>query len=135
MTSPFVWATSGGFVARTLDDPLSPGSNLAKSAFYASLFATKTGQTVVKGIAVRSLSALGTVLGGTFGTTASGVLLGAGAGAVTGAAIGTAISSAAFGQQGKQMAIDFYTGQSGAKWYEYIPHYNYGRIVRHYVVG
>ena len=135
MPSPFVWATSGGFVARTLDDPLSPASNLSKSAFWASLFATKTGQTVVRGIGVKSLSALGTLLSGTFGTTASGVVLGAGAGAVTGAALGTAISSAAFGEQGKQMAIDFYTGQSGAKWYEYIPHYNYGRIVRHYVVG
>ena len=135
MATPFVWATSGGFVARTLDDPLSPGSNLTKSAFWASLFATKPGQRVIRGIGVRSISAGGRLLAGIFGTTAAGVVLGAGAGAVIGAALGTAISSVAFGEQGKEKAIDFYTGQSGAKWYEYIPHYNYGRIVRHYVVG
>jgi len=58
--------------------------------------------------------------------------LAAGAGAVIGAAVGTATSSVLFGQEGKQTAIEFYTGRSGAEWYEYIPHYNAGRIVAHY---
>ena len=63
---------------------------------------------------------------GMFGAAAA---LGLGVGVVA----GTAISRAAFGVEGKDLAIDYYTGQ--AKWYEYIPHYNAGRIVKHYVAG
>lgn len=132
---PFFWATGGGFLARTIDDPFSPVSNLAESAAWAAVFATKTGQGLLWGTAVRTAGIASTGLGAISGATVTGVILGAGAGAVGGAAIGTAISTALFGQEGKQTAIEFYTGQSGAKWYEYIPHYNYGRIVKHWVIG
>lgn len=52
--------------------------------------------------------------------------LGVGVGVVA----GTAISRAAFGVEGKDLAIEFYSGQ--ANWYDYIPHYNAYKIVRHY---
>lgn len=129
---PFLWATGGGFLARTLDEPLRPVSNLAKSAGWASVFATKTGQRLILGTAARTAGIAGSAAGVTFGSTAVGVLLGAGAGAVGGAAIGTAISSALFGEQGKQTAINFYTGVD-TNWYDYIPHYSAYRIVRHKV--
>ena len=43
---------------------------------------------------------------------------------------GTAISRAAFGVEGKDKAIQFYSGQ--AKLIDYIPHYNAYKIVSHY---
>ena len=43
---------------------------------------------------------------------------------------GTAISRAAFGVEGKDKAIQFYSGQ--ANLIDYIPHYNAYKIVRHY---
>ena len=127
---PFLWATGGGFLARTLDDPFRPVSNLAKSAGWASVFATKTGQRVIIGSLARTAGIAGSAAGAAFGSTAVGVGLGAGAGVVIGAAAGTAISSVAFGPAGKQKAIEFYTGQ--ANLIDYIPHYNAYKIVRHY---
>ena len=127
---PFLWATGGGFVARTLDDPFSPASNLAKSAGWAALFATKPGQRIILGTAARTAGVAGSAALATFGSTAIGVGLGAGAGAVIGAAAGTAISSVAFGPEGKQKAIEFYTGQ--ANLIDYYPPYNAYKIVRHY---
>ena len=69
----------------------------------------------------------------TAGVVRTGITYGlaVGAGAVIGAAAGTAISSVAFGQAGKQKAIDFYTGQNTSL-IDYIPHYNAYKIVRHY---
>jgi len=128
----FRWAFVGGFAARTIDEPFRPIPNALESALFASIFATKTGQLMVGaavGTAVRAASAGATAVAS---ATVTGVVLGAAAGAVIGAAVGTATSSIIFGEAGKQKAIDFYTGQSGAKWYEYIPHYNGYRIVRHY---
>ncbi len=58
----------------------------------------------------------------------------AGIGLGIGVVAGTAISRSAFGPQGSDMAIDFYTG-TGTTWYDYIPHYNAAKIVKHYVVG
>ena len=60
---------------------------------------------------------------GIYGAAAA---LGVGVGGVA----GTAISRAAFGVEGKDAAIQFYSGQ--ANWYDYIPHYNAYKIVRHY---
>ena len=60
---------------------------------------------------------------GIYGAAAA---LGVGVGVVA----GTAISRAAFGVEGKDAAIQFYSGQ--ANWYDYIPHYNAYKIVRHY---
>ena len=128
---PFLWATGGGFLDRTFDDPFRPGSNLAKSAAWASLFATKPGQRLILGTAARTAGIAGSAAAATFGSTAVGVVLGAGAGAVGGAAIGTAISAGIWGEQGKQTAIDFYTGVD-TNWYDYIPQYSAYRIVRHY---
>jgi len=127
---PFLWATGGGFVARTLDDPFSPGSNLAKSAGWAALFATKPGQRLILGTAVRSAGIAGSAAGAAFGSTIVSVTFAAGAGAVIGAAGGVAISSIAFGPEGKQKAIEFYTGQ--ANLIDYYPPYNAYKIVRHY---
>lgn len=130
----FLWATTGGFAARTLDNPLRPIDNISESVFYASLFATRPGQKLILGIGSRLLSAAGTAATATFGSTAVGVGAGAAAGAVIGAATGTAISSVAFGPEGKQKAIEFYTGQAD-NFYDYIPHYNAYKIVKHYVTN
>jgi len=128
--TPFLWATGGGFVARTIDQPLQPVSNLAKSAGWASLFATRIGQSIILGTAARTAGIAGSAAGAAFGSTIVGVTLAAGAGAVIGAAAGTAISSVAFGPSGKQKAIQFYSGQ--ANLIDYYPPYNAYKIVRHY---
>lgn len=47
-----------------------------------------------------------------------------------GVVAGTAISRAAFGVEGKDKALQFYSGQ--ANLIDYIPHYNAYKIVRHY---
>lgn len=60
---------------------------------------------------------------GIYGAAAA---VGVGAGVVA----GTALSAAIFGPEGKDDAIDFYSGK--ARPIEYIPHYNAYKIVRHY---
>ena len=125
------WAFVGGFVGRSV--PSITPSKTADAAIFAGIFATKTGQRLIWWSAVRTAGAAGSVAGAAFGSTVIGVVLGAGAGAVGGAAIGTAISSAIWGEQGKQTAIDFYTGV-GTNWYDYIPHYSAYRIVKHKVM-
>ena len=62
-------------------------------------------------------------LAGIYGAAAA---IGVGVGVVA----GTAISRAAFGVEGKDKAIQFYSGQ--ANLIDYIPHYNAYKIVRHY---
>ncbi len=122
------WAFVGGVVGRIVP-PITPWKT-ADAAIFAGIFATKTGQRLMWGTAVRTTSLVGSAALSVSTSTVVGVGLGAGAGAVIGAAAGTAISSAAFGPEGKQKAIEFYTGQ--ANWYDYIPHYNAGKIVAHY---
>ena len=129
---PFLWATGGGFVARTLDNPLRPIDNALESIGYAGLFATRPGQAIVLGVGSRVLGLGGSAATAVFGSTAVGVTLGAAGGVVIGAAVGTAISSVAFGPEGKQKAIDFYTGQN-TRLIDYVPHYNAYKIVKHYV--
>ena len=53
-------------------------------------------------------------------------------GAAAGVVVGTAASGAIFGPQGREKAIEFYTGQAD-NFYDYIPHYNAYKIVKHYV--
>ena len=53
-------------------------------------------------------------------------------GAAAGVVVGTAVSGAVFGQDGRELALDYYTGQAD-NWYDYIPHYNAYKIVKHYV--
>ena len=129
---PFIWATAGGFVARTLDNPLRPIDNALESIGYAGLFATRPGQAIVLGVGSRVLGLGGSAATAVFGSTAVGVTLGAAGGVVIGAAVGTSISSVAFGPEGKQKAIDFYTGQN-TRLIDYVPHYNAYKIVKHYV--
>jgi hypothetical protein len=120
-------ATITTIVARAANTP--PGrAAITQSLIFTGTAIQETGMVAIKTASLIGGTKTASVIGraGTFA-------LAAGAGAVIGAATGTAISSVAFGQEGKQMAIQFYTGQSGAKWYEYIPHYNYGRIVKHYI--
>ena len=128
----FVWATAGGFVARTLDNPLRPVNNLIESGAYAGLFATRAGQALVLGVGSRVLGLSGSAATAVAGSTAVGVTLGAAAGYVIGAGVGTAISSKAFGSSGKEKAIDFYTFQNTNP-IDYLPHYNAYKIVKHYV--
>lgn len=137
MAAP-AWAFVTGFTIGTIRNPFDPTANVfwgAVSGAAASptgrSFLFRVGSVIVSDIYIVGGAVMGTSTAGAIGT---GITFGAAAlgGAVIGAAVGTAISSVAFGQEGKQMAIDFYTGQSGAKWYEYIPHYNGYRIVRHY---
>ena len=61
---------------------------------------------------------------GIYGAAAA---LGVGVGVVA----GTAISRAAFGPEGGQAAVDFYTGHNTSL-IDYIPHYNAYKIVSHY---
>ena len=81
--------------------------------------------------------AIGQVLLGARGIAAAKVASKAGiygaaaaVGVGVGVVAGTAISSAAFGPEGRDRAIEFYTG--GANLIDYIPHYNAYKIVRHY---
>jgi hypothetical protein len=81
--------------------------------------------------------AIGQVLLGARGVAAAKVAskagiygLAAAVGVGVGVVAGTAISSAAFGPEGKDRAIKFYSGQ--ANLIDYIPHYNAYKIVRHY---
>jgi len=129
---PFIWATAGGFVARTVQDPLSPINNLIESGAYAGLFATKIGQGILLGAGSRLIGVTGSAATAVFGSTAVGVTLGAAAGYVIGASVGTAISSKAFGSSGKEKALDFYTFQNTNP-IDYVPHYNAYKIVKHYV--
>jgi len=119
-------ATVSTVVARAANTP--PG----RSAITQSLIFTGTAIQETSTILIRAASMFGASKTGGALKTAGTYALAAGAGAVIGAAVGTAASSVLFGQEGKQTAIEFYTGQSGAEWYEYIPHYNAGRIVAHY---
>lgn len=81
--------------------------------------------------------AIGAALVGSRGVAAAKVASKAGiygaaaaVGVGVGVLAGTAISAAAFGPEGKDKAIEFYTG--GADLIDYIPHYNAYKIVRHY---
>ncbi len=60
------------------------------------------------------------------GIYGAAVALGVGVGVVA----GTAISRAAFGVEGKDAAVEFYSGN--ANLIDYIPHYNAYKIVSHY---
>ena len=80
---------------------------------------------------------VGSILIGARGVAAAKVAAKAGiygaaaaVGVGVGVVAGTAISAAAFGPEGKDAAIKFYTGQ--ANLIDYIPHYNAYKIVRHY---
>lgn len=66
-------------------------------------------------------------------TTTAVVYTGAVAvGVAAGVVVGTAASGAIFGPEGREKAIEFYTGQAD-NFYDYIPHYNAYKIVKHYV--
>lgn len=86
---------------------------------------------------IAATRSIGQVLLGASGTKAvkvgskAGIYgVAAAVGAGVGIVAGTAISAAAFGPEGKDLAIEFYTG--GADLIDYIPHYNAYKIVRHY---
>ena len=100
----------------------------------AAVGAGTAGFLFAKDIALTTYYAGGFALStATAGVVGTGIMYGlaVGAGAVIGAAGGTAISSVAFGQEGKQKAIEFYTGQNTSL-IDYIPHYNAYKIVSHY---
>jgi len=72
-----------------------------------------------RGVAAAKVGAKAGIYGAAF-------VVGAGIGILA----GTAISRAAFGVEGKDKAIQFYSGQ--ANLIDYIPHYNAYKIVSHY---
>ena len=79
------------------------------------------GQALIgaRGVAATKVGAKAGIYGAAF-------VVGAGIGILA----GTAISRAAFGVEGKDKAVQFYTGQ--ANLVDYIPHYNAYKIVKHY---
>lgn len=101
----------GRYTARTMPARLALGRNVG---------------TIVLG--TRGLAVARTIgLVGIYGAAAA---VGVGAGIV----VGTALSRSLFGVEGKDLALDFYTG-TGTSWYDYIPQYNAAKIVKHWVVG
>lgn len=123
----FRWALAGAFTSQTIAEPTDPIENIATASTQAFFISTPLGRRLVMG----AFSWAGSLLWWGAGTTTVGIGLGAAAGAVTGAAVGTAISSVVWGEEGKQKAIKFYTGQAD-NWYDYVPHYNAYKIIKHY---
>tara|TARA_Y100001963_G_scaffold61910_1_gene86435 strand:+ start:138 stop:596 length:459 start_codon:yes stop_codon:yes gene_type:complete len=64
-------------------------------------------------------------------TTAATYTFAVAAGAIIGAAVGTAVASSIWGTEGKEKAIQFYTGQNTTL-LDYVPHYNAYKIIKHY---
>lgn len=116
--NPFIWATTGGFAARTLDTPLTPIKNLSESIFYAGLFATQQGQKIILGVGGRLLSIGGSAAIGVFGSYVVGVTLGAAAGATIGAGVGTGLGYLIDDKRGAEAARELYTGQVRSQEYQ-----------------
>ena len=118
---------------------------IERSAFTtsaAAFFQTPAGKRALMaagGAAFSVVKDVGTVATAAAGTSTAAALATAAtytgavaAGYVIGAATGTAIASTAFGPEGKQKAIDFYTFQN-TRAIDYLPHYNAYKIVKHHV--
>jgi hypothetical protein len=126
----FRWAFAGALTSQSVAEPFDVVENVTTAAAQAFLISTPLGRRIV----MASAGYAGSLLGYAAGTTAVGVTAGAAAGLVIGAAVGTAVSSVAFGPEGKQLAIDFYTGQN-TRPIDYLPHYNAYKIVKHYATS
>ncbi len=105
--------------------PAKVGLIAIETARYNAIIARPT---LAYGARVGSI-VLGTrgVAAARFGIYGAAAALGVGVGVVA----GTAISRAAFGPEGGQAAVDFYTGYNTSL-IDYIPHYNAYKIVSHY---
>ena len=79
-------------------------------------------------IGSRGVAAVGAL--GTTAIYAGAVGVGLGAGIV----VGVGVSGAVFGEEGRQKAIDFYSGQN-TNLIDYVPAYNIAKIVKHYVTA
>ena len=136
------WAFGTGATIGFIRNPGSPIQNIGWGAVGAAMTNPTSRSLLIKaGVIVASdLYVIGSAASSAFIATRTGTAiasagsigLAVAAGAVIGAAAGTAISSAAFGPEGKSKAIQFYTGQAD-NWYDYVPHYNAYKIVKHYV--
>ncbi len=137
------WAFATGTTIGFIRNPLSPGQNIAWGVVGMGITnPTSRGLLIRAGVIVASdLYVVGSAAAGAFAATRTGAAAisagtigaAAAAGAVIGAATGTAISSAVWGEEGKTKAIKFYTGQAD-NWYDYVPHYNAFKIVKHYAL-
>jgi len=135
------WAFATGTTIGFIRSPTSPIQNIGWGVVGASITNPTSRSLLIKaGVIVASdLYIIGSAASTAFSATRTGAaIISAGsiglagaAGVVIGAATGTAISSAVFGAEGKNKAIEFYTGQ--ANLIDYVPHYNAYKIVKHYV--
>jgi hypothetical protein len=135
------WAFATGTTIGFIRNPTSPIQNIGWGVVGASITNPTSRSLLIKaGLIVASdLYVVGSAASTAFtATRTGGAIISAGsiglavaAGGVIGAAGGTAISSALFGSEGKEKAIEFYTGQ--ANLIDYVPHYNVYQIIKHYV--
>lgn len=136
------WAFGTGSTIGFIRSPTTPIQNLGWGVVGAAITNPTSRSLLIKAgvIVATDLYVIGGAAAGAFtATKTGGAVIAAGtttlavaAGAVIGAAVGTAISSAVFGDEGRELALDFYTGQAD-NWYDYVPHYNAYKIVKHYV--
>ena len=111
--------------------PAKVGMVAVEFAKYYARIATPTAQ-LASSVARIAIGARGVAAAGALGTAAvytGAVALGASAGIV----VGTAVSGAVFGAEGREKALDFYTGK--ADLIDYVPAYNIAKIVKHYVTN
>lgn len=138
------WAFGTGTAIGFIRSPTTPIQNIGYGILGASITNPTSRSLLLRGgaIVAADLYTIGSAASVAFTATRTGAaIISAGtiglagaAGAVIGAATGTAISSAIFGAEGKEKAIKFYTGQAD-NFYDYIPHYNAYKIVKHYVTN
>lgn len=109
--------------------PAKVGLVAIEFAKYYSKIA-KPSADLLAGVTRIAIGARGVAAAGALGTLAiytGAVAVGTGAGIV----VGTAVSGAVFGPEGREKALEFYTGK--ANLIDYVPAYNIAKIVKHYV--
>ena len=138
------WAFATGTTIGFIRNPTDPLQNIGWGIVGAGITNPTSRGIILRvaGVVASDLYIIGSAASSAFAATRTGAAIisagyvGAGivAGAFIGAAVGTAISSVVFGEEGKADAIEFYTGQAD-NWYDYVPHYNAYKIVKHYVTN
>lgn len=112
--------------------PAKVGLVAVEFAKYYSRIATPTAQ-LLAGVSRIAIGARGVAAVSAGATTA--VYTGAvGVGVAAGVVVGTTVSGVIFGQEGRQKALDFYTGKNTTL-KDYIPAYNIYKIAKHYATA
>lgn len=138
------WAFATGTTIGFIRNPTDPLQNVGWGVVGAGITNPTSRGIILRvgGIVASDLYIIGSAASSAFAATRTGAAiisasvtgLAVAAGVVIGASVGTAVSSVVFGEEGKADAIEFYTGQAD-NWYNYVPHYNAYRIVKHYVTN